>query len=99
MRYTTKTENGYKIFHLWDERNSYEDEHKEDFAINKLGQVEDILEKHTVKSVNDLDKRLIVLDIIKEKRVCIYFLGGCDNVDQYNDSMDLFDKMLFDYFG
>lgn len=36
-------------------------------TINKLGHVEDIEEKHNIKSIDDLDKRLIALEIIKNK--------------------------------
>ena len=32
-----------------------------------------------------------ILRIIKEKEVCVYLLSGCDNVEQYNNSIDLFE--------
>lgn len=38
-------------------------------SIHKLGEAEDILEKHNVSSLSDLDNRLVVLETIKEKRV------------------------------
>lgn len=39
--------------------------------ISKLGQLEDIEEKHNIKSTDDLDNRLTALEIIKEKDVDI----------------------------
>ena len=33
---------------------------------DKLGQLEDLMEKHNIKSIDDLDKKIKALDIIKE---------------------------------
>lgn len=43
------------------------------------------------KLFSTIEKALKVLEIIKEKEVCIYLFTGCDNVKQYNNSMDLFE--------
>lgn len=42
MRLTNKIDNHYHIIHNWSARNTFEDQNKEDFAIQKLGQLEDI---------------------------------------------------------
>ena len=44
MRLTTKLDNCYHIIHNWDARNTFEDQNKENFAFQKLGQLEDIEE-------------------------------------------------------
>ena len=54
-------------------------------AIDKLGQVEDIEEKHNVSSLDDLDNRLTALKIIKEKSVSVGILQMCPNLDAYNN--------------
>ena len=37
------------------------------------------------------EDQIKALEIIREKRVCVYLLDGCDNVEQYNNSIDLFE--------
>lgn len=57
-------------------------------SVQKLGQLEDIEEKHNIKFVDDLDKRLIALEIIKEKRVDVARLLVSVDLERYNN----FDK-------
>ncbi len=54
-----------------------------DFS-DKLGQLEDIEEKHGIKSPDDLDKRLKALKITKEKMVNMAQIFNCASVDDYN---------------
>lgn len=42
-------------------------------------------------SFDIVESALKALEIIKQKEVCIYLLNECDTVEQYNNSMDLFD--------
>ena len=53
---------------------------------NKLGKLEDIEEDHNIKSVDDLDKRLIALEIIKEKKWLVEDIldAYVENQDEYN---------------
>ena len=44
MRFTKKIDNHYLIIHDWGLRNTFEDQNKEEFAIRKLGQIEDFEE-------------------------------------------------------
>ena len=41
-------------------------------SVHKLGEAEDILEKHNISSLSDLDNRLAALEIIKENLVVSY---------------------------
>lgn len=39
----------------------------------------------------EMRKNQKALEIIKQKQVCVYLLNGCDTVEQYNNTMDLFE--------
>ena len=54
-------------------------------AVNKLGQLEDIEEKYSVKSPDDLDKRLKALQIIAKKDVDIVILKAVNDFTTYNE--------------
>lgn len=56
----------------------------------ELGHLEDIEEKHNIKSVDDLDSRLTALEIIKKKNVKIDVLKYESDVVFYN--MTVFEK-------
>lgn len=45
MRLTKEIEGRYLILHNWSERNTFEDQNKEELVIQKLGQLEDIEEE------------------------------------------------------
>lgn len=44
-----------------------------------------------INCLETIEAALKALEIIKKKEVCVYLLDGCDNVEQYNNSMDLFE--------
>lgn len=56
-------------------------------AVDKLGQFEDIGEKHNVKSIDDLDKKLKALEIIKSKSIEVSLLKICEDVMAYNNEV------------
>ena len=60
-------------------------------SVHKLGKLEDILEKHNVSSLVDLDNRLVALEIIKEKTLNIndlYWLKN-GNYKKYRKNLEL----------
>ena len=57
-RLTYKTDNGYEIRHYWNEKRNPNEPNKEIVAINKLGQLEDVLEKYNLDTAEELDKDL-----------------------------------------
>ena len=72
-RFTEKDYDGYKLSSLWCGGTGAE-------AVQKLGQLEDLLEKHNIKLFNDLDNRLKALKFIKDTcKLKIYKnkLGQC----------------------
>ena len=62
------------------------------FVVEKLGQVEDLMDKYEIKNVEELDNRIKALEIIKEKRVNVRaFLKCChreDGLTIYNNECD-----------
>lgn len=65
-----------KTYYLEPNRNEQE-------CIYKLGQLEDIEEKHNIESLDDLDNRLKALAIIKEKPLTLFLVQTCENYDIY----------------
>lgn len=53
-------------------------------SVHKLGQAEDILEKHNISSLSDLDSRLATLEIIKEKGLDILEFRHAFSLYEYN---------------
>lgn len=66
--------------------------HKE--CVNKLGQLEDVLERHKVQSADDLDKKLKALKIIKENPI----LALVDYKYTYEEWLELVDERAKDAF-
>lgn len=90
MRLTKKLDNCYHIIHNWEERNTFDDRNKEDFAIQKLGQLEDIEE--------ELGIDLITLSkLFKEKYVYAYDNVGIRKCT--NDYISIYDKKIQIYNG
>lgn len=79
MRFTKKDKKGnhYSIIRA----NTVKD--ITDFS-DKLGKFEDIEEKHSLLSSDDLDKRLTALKIIKKKRVDVELWRFTGSRDSYN---------------
>ena len=57
-------------------------------SVHKLGKLEDILEKHNVSSLVDLDNRLVALEIIKKKEVNVQELF--DFIKKYGEHNGLY---------
>ena len=55
---------------------------------NKLGQLEDIEEKHSVLSLDDLDNKLAALEIIKEHKLLNYVLKNKKCANMYHLSKE-----------
>lgn len=64
-----------------DEYESNESEYK---VWQKLGQLEDILEKHNIKSVDDLDDKLTALEIIDRTQIEIFVVLGSVDYEGYS---------------
>ena len=58
----------------------------------KLSQLEDIEEKHNIKSIDDLDNKLKALEIIKNKGLCDFTRHDFDSQEEY----DLLKEVLND---
>ena len=57
-------------------------------SIHTLGLLEDIEEKHSVLSLNDLDNRLAALEIIKEHKLLNYVLKNKKCANMYHLSKE-----------
>ena len=66
MRLTKKIDNCYHILHNWSEKNTFEERNKEELGIQKLGQLEDILEGHKIETLEELDGLLWYVKQIKQ---------------------------------
>ena len=94
MRLTVKS----KISGLYHSPNFTAEEYEA--IAQKLGQLEDIEERHNIESIADLDNRLKVLKIIKEKRVDVSWLMKCfgfienstneEECEYYNDNYEAY---------
>ena len=62
-------------------------------SIHKLGQVEDILEKHSVPSLDDLENILAALDVIKEHKLLNYVLKNEKCANMYHLSKEKCDLL------
>ena len=54
----------------------------------KLGQLEDIEEKHNISSLDDLDKKLTILKIIKKHKLLNYVLKNEKCANMYHLSKE-----------
>ena len=57
-------------------------------ALDKLGQLEDIEEKHNISSLDDLDKKLTMLEIIKKHKLLNYVLKNEKCANMYHLSIE-----------
>ena len=57
-------------------------------ALDKLGQLEDIEEKHNISSLDDLDKKLTILEIIKKHKLLNYVLKNEKCANMYHLSKE-----------
>ena len=55
--------------------------------INRLGQIEDIEDKYNIASTDELEKRLEVLEIIKNKKPVVLMLYLSKDFEFYNSSV------------
>lgn len=83
-RLTKKSGYHYYAYGIKEKENKNGSKRQYGNPITKLGRLEDIEEKHDVKSVDDLDKRLTALKIIKEKMVNVYMLSLSIDEEDYN---------------
>ena len=88
MRFTSNLDTYYKIFHDWGKRNTFEDEHKEELAIQKLGQLEDIEEELGIDLITlfkALKNGIWIKKTIIEKREIKNVLLFYEDVNLYKD--------------
>ena len=57
-------------------------------ALDKLGQLEDIEEKYNISSLDDLDRKLTVLEIIKKHKLLNYVLKNEKCANMYHLSKE-----------
>ena len=57
-------------------------------ALDKLDQLEDIEEKHNISSLDDLDKKLTILKIIKKHKLLNYVLKNEKCANMYHLSKE-----------
>ena len=57
-------------------------------ALDKLDQLEDIEEKHNISSLDDLDKKLTMLEIIKKHKLLNYVLKNEKCANMYHLSKE-----------
>ena len=57
-------------------------------ALDKIGQLEDIEEKHNISSLDDLDKKLTMLEIIKKHKSLNYVLKNEKCANMYHLSKE-----------
>ena len=57
-------------------------------ALDKLGQLEDIEEEHNISSLDDLDKKLTILKIIKKHKLLNYVLKNEKCANMYHLSKE-----------
>ena len=62
-------------------------------AIDKLGKLEDIEEKHNISSLDDLDKKLTILEIIKKHKLLNYVLKNEKCANMYHLSKEEIDLL------
>lgn len=62
-------------------------------ALDKLGQLEDIEEKHNISSLDDLDKKLTMLEIIKKHKLLNYVLKNEKCANMYHLSKEEIDLL------
>lgn len=61
---------------------------KEQIVLTKLGQLEDIEEKRNISLLDDLDKKLTVLEIIKKHKLLNYVLKNEKCANMYHLSKE-----------
>ena len=61
---------------------------KEQIVLTKLGQLEDIEEKHSISLLDELDKKLTMLEIIKKHKLLNYVLKNEKCANMYHLSKE-----------
>lgn len=85
MRFTKKSGYHYYSYGIKEKENKNGSKRQYGNPITKLGQLEDIEEKHNIKSIDDLDKRLTALEIIREKGIDILEFRATRKAKTYNE--------------